>query len=119
MPESTLVSVDLPAALSPTSPRHSPGPEVEVDAAQRLDRAEGLDDPAQAGARGPGGLLLPDPDLRHYLNIARKASTFSLVTMVIGTLITGSTVPPAEIAASASTAASPIPAGSCWTTALT
>ncbi len=53
------------------------------------------------------------------MRAARKSSTFSFVTMVTGTEMFFSTVPPPVIVTSASTAAAPMPAGSCWITAST
>ena len=93
-------------------------PEVEVDAAQRLDRAEGLDDAPQPDARGPGGCVPPGLRLAHS-KIDRKSSTFSCVTIVTGTSIWLSTSPPSFSVSSARTAAAPMPAGSCCTTAWT
>ena len=64
--------------------------EVEVDAAQRLDRPEGLEDAAQArraGIRETGfGCLAAPGAVRHSFEHRRgKARRSSLVTMVIGT----------------------------------
>ena len=47
VPATHLISVDLPAPLSPTSAITSPGADLEVDAAQRLHGAERLGDVAE------------------------------------------------------------------------
>ena len=47
-PAIALISVDLPAPLSPTSATTSPAIDVEVDVRQRLDGAEALRDAASA-----------------------------------------------------------------------
>ena len=151
-PERTLLSVDLPAPLSPTRPRTSPGCEVEGHVVERLDRAVALRDPAHAlggskaitfacgsfprtlaiahivanpeegrssgnpsperggwragvfrqgippsgPAAEPPSPLLDASHLALLLNMGCLvgASTLALVTMVTGTWITGSTLPP-------------------------
>ena len=47
LPAMSLTMVDLPAPLSPMRPTTSPGRDLEVDALQRLDRAEVLGDVLQ------------------------------------------------------------------------
>ena len=51
MPATHLISVDLPAPLSPTSAMTSPGVDVEVDLVQHLHGAEALADAAQLEER--------------------------------------------------------------------
>ena len=75
--------------------------------------------------RGTDGPLLRRPerargvsDAGHW-NMARNLSTFSLVTMVTGTGMTGSTVPPLIRVNADSTATAPMRSGSCCTTAIT
>ena len=51
MPATHLISVDLPAPLSPTSAITSPCAHLEVDVGQRLHRAERLRDAAKLEQR--------------------------------------------------------------------
>ena len=51
MPATHLISVDLPAPLSPTSAITSPGADLEVDVRERLHRAEALRDPVELEQR--------------------------------------------------------------------
>ena len=52
-----LISVDLPAPLSPTSAMTSPGYDVEVHLVERLNRAEVLGDLPQLEDRGVAHVL--------------------------------------------------------------
>ena len=56
VPARHAISVDLPAPLCPTRPRHSPAAAGEIDPAERADGAEGRVD---AGKRDGGGLAEP------------------------------------------------------------
>ena len=47
MPSMMFISVDLPAPFSPAMRMHLAAPQLEVDPAQRLDRAERLADVAR------------------------------------------------------------------------
>ena len=118
------------------------GAEPEVDALQRVDTAEALVDPAHGDEplRARPNLICRNCRLRHgdpdasvgaaaarrepprlqrggstepYWNVARNASTLSCVTIVIGTSVTRGTDPPPITVSNASTAAAPMPPGSC------
>ncbi len=59
IPDTTLMRVDLPAPLSPTSATTSPGDDLEVDLGQGLDGAEALADPLQAKQMAPLSCVSP------------------------------------------------------------
>ena len=60
-PESALISVDLPAPLSPMTPRISLGQQVEIGMVERDDAAVALDEARVAVEDGCRVSLMPKP----------------------------------------------------------